>query len=119
MLEKKENLLTGLTPQNKEIEILDQKIDARIVSIRKSLIIIEERVKESMALLQGKILELESEYYKLPETIMRYDRLKYIEELNNKYFTLFTEKKIEYTLSNAGYSSTNESLVIQLSPKTP
>ena len=74
----------------KEIEILNQKLDARIISIRKSLSIIEERVKESMSLLQGKIQDLEAEYYKLPEAIMRYDRLKYIEELNNKYFTLFS-----------------------------
>ena len=72
-----------------------------------------------MALLQGKILDLEAEYYKLPEAIMKYDRLKYIEKLNNKYFTLFTEKKIEYTLSNAGYSSTNRVLSNPVKPRVP
>ena len=30
---------------------------------------------------------------------MEYERLKYMEEINNQYFTLFTRKKIEYELS--------------------
>ena len=54
--------------------------------------------------------ELESTYFDLPDKKMEFDRLKYMQELNNRYFTLFTEKKIEYELSNAGYSTSNRIL---------
>jgi capsular exopolysaccharide synthesis family protein len=38
---------------------------------------------------------------------MELSRLKNMQELNEKYYTLFTEKKILYSISNAGYTSTN------------
>ena len=41
---------------------------------------------------------------------MEYERLKYLEGLNNQYFSIFTQKKIEYELSNAGYSTSNRIL---------
>jgi len=50
---------------------------------------------------------------------MEYQRLKYIEELNNRYFSIFTEKKIEYELSNAGYTTSNRILKTAKLSDTP
>ena len=61
-------------------------------------------------MVKSKLNQLEAEYYDLPEKKMEYERLKYMEELNNQYFTLFTQKKIEYELSKAGYSTLNRIL---------
>jgi hypothetical protein len=72
--------------------------------------IINERLKEDKNQIQSRINEIENKYYNLPEKKMEYERLKYMEELNNRYFSLFTEKKIEFELSNAGYSTTNRIL---------
>ncbi|MEY3085797.1 MAG: hypothetical protein RL037_1977, partial [Bacteroidota bacterium] len=106
LLEKKEELLRDITPENEQIKRIEIRIQNRISNIRRSMKVIEERVRS----------EMEGTYYKLPEKTMELDRLKYLQELNNRYFTLFTEKKVAYELSNAGYSSTTRLLT---SPKLP
>ena len=83
-------------------------------TIKKTIDGLELKLKDELIIINDKLKSLKEEYYKLPETAMKYQDLKYIEELNNKYFSLFTEKKIEYVLSNAGYSSANRILKIQL-----
>ena len=64
-----------------------------------------------------KIEGIGKEYFDLPEKKMKYERLKYMEEINNQYFTLFTKKKIEYELSRAGYSTSNRILTAPELPK--
>jgi capsular exopolysaccharide synthesis family protein len=124
LLETQEDLLRDVTPDNKQNKVINERISNRIVSIKRSLALIEDRLKNDKALVQAKINEIEGKYYGLPEKKMEFDRLKYMEELNNRYFSLFTEKKIEYELSNAGYSSSNRILneatlpIVALYPKS-
>ena len=110
LLETQEDLLRDVTQENKQNKVINERISNRITSIKRSLKIIDDRLKNDKAMVQGKINEIEGKYYGLPEKKMEFDRLKYMEELNNRYFSLFTEKKIEYELSNAGYSSSNRIL---------
>ena len=119
VLEQKDDLLRDVTKDNPKIKILNERIQNRIYSIKRSMGIIEDRLKNEKNQIQNKINEVESEYYDLPEKKMEYDRLKYMEELNNRYFTLFTEKKIEFELSNAGYSTTNRILSEATIPASP
>jgi len=113
-----------VTQENKQNKVINERISNRITSIKRSLKIIDDRLKNDKAMVQGKINEIEGKYYGLPEKKMEFDRLKYMEELNNRYFSLFTEKKIEYELSNAGYSSSNRILneatlpIVALYPKS-
>lgn len=124
LLETQEDLLRDVTKENKQNKVINERISNRISSIKRSLKIIDDRLKNDKAMIQGKINEIEGKYYGLPEKKMEYDRLKYMEELNNRYFSLFTEKKIEYELSNAGYSSSNRILneatlpIVALYPKS-
>jgi capsular exopolysaccharide synthesis family protein len=110
LLETQEDLLRDVTQENKQNKVINERISNRISSIKRSLKIIDDRLRNDKAMVQGKINEIEEKYYGLPEKKMEFDRLKYMEELNNRYFSLFTEKKIEYELSNAGYSSSNRIL---------
>ena len=119
LLEQKEDLLKDLTIDNNQIKNVNSKVQIRISSIKKSMKVIEDRLLSDKQLLVNKINEIETNYYNLPEKAMEYDRLKYMEELNNRYFELFTEKKVQYELSNAGYSSTNRVLTPPVFPNSP
>ncbi len=122
LLETRDDLLRDVTPESPKIISLNEKIQSRVTTIRKSISTIDERLKNSRNLVQDRISMLESKYFNLPEKKMEYERLKYLEDLNNRYFSLFTEKKIEFELSAAGYSTTNRILteaVVPLSPLRP
>jgi capsular exopolysaccharide synthesis family protein len=119
LLEKRDDLLDDVTEEHGDYKKNKKKIELRQASLKKSISVIEERIKGDIGLIQDKLKELEERYFDLPEKTLNFDRLKYIEELNNRYFTLFTEKKIEFALSNAGYSSTNRILTAPILPETP
>lgn len=119
LLETQEDLLRDITQENKQNKIINERIVNRIVSIKRGLKSIDERLKNDKNMLQAKINEIEGKFFGLPEKKMEFQRLKYMEELNNRYFSLFTEKKIEYELSNAGYSSSNRILNGPTQPSIP
>jgi len=119
LLETEEDLLRDVTQENRQIKVINERINNRIFSIKKSLKIIDERLRHDRSMIQEKINEIEGKYYGLPEKTMEFERLKYMEELNNRYFSLFTEKKIEFELSNAGYSTSNRILSEPMLPTDP
>ena len=90
-----------VTNENIQIKIINEKIKNSIFNINRSMDVIEERIKNDYNVINSKLEQLENEYFNLPEKKMEYERLKYMEEINNQYFTLFTRKKIEYELSKA------------------
>lgn len=110
LLEKKEDLLFQVTDENAEIKSLNSRIQSRLTGIRKSISAILDRLNSSHAAVQDKIVESEAEFFKLPEKKMEFSRLKNIQDLNEKYFTLFTEKKVQISISDAGFASNNRIL---------
>lgn len=122
LLEKKDDLLYQVTEGNAEIRSMNTKIQTRLNSIRKSIATILERLYASSKLVRAEIAGFESDYFELPEKKMEFSRLKNIQDLNEKYFSLLTEKKFLYAISDAGYSSNNRVLsrpVVNASPVTP
>lgn len=110
LLEKKEDLLYRVTDENSEVKALNSKIQTKLNSIRKSVAAILERLYANSRSIQGKIQGFEGEFFELPEKKMEFSRLKNIQDLNEKYFTLLTEKKVLYSISDAGYASNNRIL---------
>jgi len=119
LLERKEDLLFEVTAENSEIKALNQKITTKIQSIRRSMSVIQERLLENSSSLQQKINGYEGQYFQLPEKKMEFNRLKSLQELNEKYYTLLTEKKVLYSISNAGYAPTNRVLSKPFIPESP
>jgi tyrosine-protein kinase Etk/Wzc len=119
LLERKEDLLFEVTPENGEIKALNQKISVKIQAIRRSMGVIQERLLDNSNSLQQKINGFEGQYFQLPEKKMEFNRLKSLQELNEKYYTLLTEKKVLYSISNAGYAPTNRVLSKPFIPDTP
>ncbi len=110
LLEKKEDLLFQVTDENAEIKVLNGRIQTKLGSIRKSISTILERLYANSKTIRDKITGYESEFFELPEKKMEFSRLKNIQDLNEKYFTLLTEKKVLYAISDAGYSSNSRIL---------
>ncbi len=121
-LERREDLLFDVTSENSEIVILTQKIESKQRIIQRSIGAIEERLSTNISSLRSKLGLLEGESIELPGKKMEYNRLKNIQDLNEKYFTLLTEKKVLYEISDAGYASTNRVLSkakVNLEPVAP
>jgi len=122
LLEKKEDLLFQVTDENSEIKVLNGRIQSKLGSIRKSIATILERLYTNSKSIRDKIAGYETEIFELPEKKMEFSRLKNIQELNEKYFTLLTEKKVLYAISDAGYSSNSRILTrptVNGSPVSP
>ncbi len=110
LLERREDLLFEVTEENSEVKAINNKIQLKIQSIRRSVSVIEERLSGNFKMLNGKIGNIEGKFYALPQQKMEFSRLKNIQELNEKYYTLLTEKKVQFSISNAGFTSTNRIL---------
>lgn len=109
-LETKEDLMFDATEENPSVRVISQKIESKKAMIQRSIEAINSRLASNAKVLKEQISGLESSYYKLPEKKMEYSRLKNINELNEKYFTLLTEKKVLYEISDAGYTTSNRVL---------
>ncbi len=110
MLARKEDLLFSVTEENPEIKSLNSKITSRTSYIRKSVAAIQSRLLNNANVLRSKLSKIEGNLFSMPEKKMEFGRLKGIQELNDKYFSLLTEKKVMYAISDAGYSSSNRIL---------
>ncbi|TNE74208.1 MAG: hypothetical protein EP333_06040, partial [Bacteroidetes bacterium] len=110
LLERKEDLLYKVTDENTEVRQINMKIEAKIAMVQRSIDAIFNRLKSNANVLKGKISGFESDYFELPEKKMEFNRLKNIQDLNEKYFTLLMEKKVLYAISDAGYASANRIL---------
>ena len=119
LLENKEDLLQDVTSESKQIRLINERISSRINSIRNSMSATSDRLKHEKRLLENALGKYENQYLTLPEKTMEYNRLKYLEDLNRTYYNLFTEKKIEYQLNNAGYTSDNRLLSVPEVPLSP
>jgi len=122
LLEKKDDLLFKVTEENAEIRSINTKIQTRLAAVRKSIATILERLYTSSKLIRVEIAQIEGAYIELPQKKMEFNRLKNIQDLNEKYFSLLTEKKFLYAISDAGYSSNNRVLsrpVVNTSPVSP
>lgn len=119
LLERKEELLTTVNENHAEIKNIQSKLAFKIQNIKRSVDVIFERLQANAQFIRSKINDFEGEYISLPEKKMEFNRLKSLQELNDKYFTLLTEKKILYSISNAGYTSNNRILNQASFSKTP
>lgn len=119
LVESKENLSHKVTPDNESIIRINEKIEIRKEIINDIVGALYERSNEKLAIIQEKIIEKEDFYNKIPNKRMELDRLKNVQLLNEKYYNLLTEKKVMYSISNAGYSSDNKILDAGTVPSTP
>lgn len=107
LLEKKEDLMYSVTPENQIFKRVEQRIEVRVSSIDSIISTLTNRFIDKSEELKIEMAKVEQQYYGLPEKSMELSRLKNLQDLNQKYYSLFTEKKVLYSISNAGYTSQN------------
>jgi capsular exopolysaccharide synthesis family protein len=110
LFEKKEDLLYQITPESAELKALESRIQSKLSNVRRSISVILDRLYDQSKILKEKINNYNADFIELPEKKMEFSRLKNVQELNEKYFTLLTERKVLYAISDAGYSSNNRIL---------
>lgn len=109
-MERKEDLSFELTDESSELRLINRKIESKLATIQQSIGAVERRLMRNVKTLRLKVGELNGELSSFPEKKMEFGRLKGIQELNDKYYNLLTEKKVLYEISDAGYSSSNRIL---------
>lgn len=119
ILERKEELLFKVKPENAEVVNLNLRIQGKIQSIRKSMQVIRERLTYNLRVLMDKSSLLEEEFYLIPEKKMEFNRLKSLQDLNEKYYSILTEKKVQYAISRAGYAPTSHILSSPITSSSP
>lgn len=110
LLEEKENLSYKITGDNEKIKRLEKQIDFNIEIINNLIELVEDKNQEKLKYVQERRQELEAQYSQLPQKQMELDRLMSIQSLNDKFYSTLTEKKVIYSISNAGFSSDNKIL---------
>ena len=107
---KRDQLLKDITPNNKNIIILNGEIEESVVYIKKAVKLLKKSYKEKAKKLERKIYNIGSEFSIIPEKELELLRLEQIKEINNKYYTELLNREIEYELSKAGITTYNEIL---------
>ncbi len=110
LLEEKEDLLFKLTAESSEVKRIERRISDKSNQIVRSIEAVNSRLTARRMLLNQKVEELTSDFSSLPEKRMEFNRLKNIQDLNEKYYQLLTEKKVQYAISDAGFASSNRIL---------
>ncbi len=110
LLEDKEDVLFRLTPESSEVKRLEKRITEKSNQILRSIDAIEQRLEARRQTLNEKLAALQYEFESIPEKKMEFNRLRNIQDLNEKYYQLLTEKKVQYSISEAGFASNNRIL---------
>ncbi|WP_107038457.1 exopolysaccharide transport family protein [Brumimicrobium mesophilum] len=110
LIDEKEDLLYQVTPENDNIKKLNMRIEIRKNNIDEVIELLSRRLKEKIKSMGKDLIQYQEEYFELPEKQMELSRLMNIKELNEKYFSLLTDKRVVYSISNAGYASDNKIL---------
>lgn len=110
LMEEKEDLLIIVTSDHIRVQRINEQIKSSIELVNSSIGSLQNKLNLNASNLRNKLNEIRLEKLSLPEQKMEYSRLKNIQDLNEKYFFLLTEKKVQYGISEAGYDSFNNIL---------
>lgn len=117
LLVEKEDVSYGLTNQHDRIKKINRKIETKTENIKRTIASIQEQLKFKKSNLQERIFKLESQLFGVPEKEMELSRLNRMFNLNEKYYSLLIEKKTQYSISKAGYTTNNMVLQAPSSPQ--
>ena len=106
----------GMTKNNNVVKGLNEDITIQVETLSRTLLSIKSQVKLKKENIENKIALLESSLHSVPAQEMALSRLRRKFNLNEKYYSLLIEKRTQYEISKAGYTTDN--LILQ-EPSTP
>lgn len=119
LIEQKENLSFQVTTENDVLIKVEKRIEKHIQYINQIINTLKDRIKTKLEFIKDEIALLEKDFFGLPQKQMELSRLMNVQDLNEKYYTLLTEKKVLYSISKAGYATKNKVLNPPSNPSVP
>jgi tyrosine-protein kinase Etk/Wzc len=118
MLALDETLLSHTT-DHERVKTLRKQIDIQKRVILQTIEALRDQITSRKRALDGKLAQLEGEYYAIPQKELEFARLQRLSAINEKYYTLLLEKSIEYKISKEGFVSNNQILDEAKTPAMP
>jgi capsular exopolysaccharide synthesis family protein len=118
LLDREEALYT-VTPDNHKIRGLDYQIGVQKKLVVETILALQEKIEIRKKENYAKLSEVEQIYYGLPTKELEFARLERLFTINEKYYTMLLEKRIEYRISKEGFVSQNQILEEAQLPATP
>ncbi|MBW7868018.1 MAG: polysaccharide biosynthesis tyrosine autokinase [Brumimicrobium sp.] len=110
LAESREDLLYKVTTDNEVVKRVNKKIAIRKDNIREFISNLIKGENEQLKFVNSELSQIQGQFNYLPEKELELSKLINIKDLNEKYFSLFTEKQVMYSISNAGYTTNNKVL---------
>lgn len=107
LLVSREDISYNVTGNNDIIKKLNRKIETKSENIKRTISSVKEQLRFKKSSIQDRIYGLESQLYGVPQKEMELSRLNRMFNLNEKYYSLLIEKKTQYSISKAGYTTDN------------
>jgi tyrosine-protein kinase Etk/Wzc len=107
LLVSREDVSYNVTGNNDIVKKLNRKIETKSENINRTISSIKEQLRFKKSSIQDRIYGLESQLYGVPQKEMELSRLNRMFNLNEKYYSLLIEKKTQYSISKAGYTTDN------------
>lgn len=107
---RREEALFTVTEDNNIVESLEYQIGIQKNLILQTIVSIREKISAEAADVTAKLNEVENVYFDLPSKELEYARLNRLFTINEKYYTMLLEKRIEYQISKEGFVTQNQIL---------
>ena len=107
---RREEALFTVTEDNNIVESLEYQIGIQKNLILQTIVSIREKISAEAADVTEKLGEVENVYFDLPSKELEYARLNRLFTINEKYYTMLLEKRIEYQISKEGFVTQNQIL---------
>ena len=107
LLVEREDVSYNVTADNDILKRINRKIETRTENIKRSVASVREQLIFKKNSISDKIQKLEISLYGIPAKEMELSRLNRMFNLNEKYYSLLIEKKTQYSISKAGYTTNN------------
>ncbi len=107
---RREEALFTVTEDNNIVASLEYQIGIQKDVILQTILSIREKINTEAADVNLKLREIEDVYFDLPSKELEYARLNRLFTINEKYYTMLLEKRIEYQISKEGFVTQNQIL---------
>lgn len=119
LLLEREKILYEVTPDNESIKAIDFQIEIQKKLLINSITELKTNYQSRKDKLVAKSNEMKAQFFSLPEKELEFAQLKRLFSKDEKFFTLLSEKRTEYSISKAGFVPQNVILEKADVPSTP
>ena len=119
LLMAREEALFTVTDNNNQVQSLDYQIRIQKELIVETLESLRAKISQRKEEVYKKLSEIEEVYYDLPTKELEFARLERLFNINEKYYTMLLEKRIEYRISKEGFVTQNQILEEVHLPSVP